>query len=162
MTLQDAITVIKQYGNAFENHNENGIARYESWLSCPKQNIVLAFKLVFAHLIEHRQLSQTRFDRLIVPLMALDSFVSNEEAQQIDRIHKRLENNQVTVDELEIYALYMKKSFTSEQTVTHMVDFVNLIMKLDPQDSLFYEKVCTFAGIEYTTEVEESLRPTVS
>jgi ribosomal protein L16 Arg81 hydroxylase len=159
MTLQEAIITIKKYGSAFENPNNEGIARYESWLPCSKDSIILAFKLLFAHLIEHQQLSQQRFDELIVPLMAIDSFVDDQQASEIDRIHKRLEVNQVTSEELETYTLYMKKSFSSKETVDHMIDYVNLVLKLDPTDSLYHQKICTYAGIEYSDEIRNSFRP---
>lgn len=158
MTLQEAITTIKKYGSAFENQNKEGIARYESWLPCPKQNIILAFKLLFAHLIEHQQLSQKRFDELIVPLMAIDSFVDDQQGNEIDRIHKRLEADQITSGELEKYTSYMKRSFSSKETVDHMIDYVNLVLKLDPTDSLYHQKICTYAGIEYSDEIQNSFR----
>lgn len=158
MTLQEAITTIKKYGSAFENPNNDGIARCESWLPCSKNSIVLAFKLLFAHLIEHQQLSQERFDELIVPLMAIDSFVDDQQAIEIDEIHKRLEADQLTSGELEKYTLYMKKSFSSKETVDHMIDYVNLVLKLDPADSLYHQKICTYAGIEYSEEIQKSFR----
>jgi hypothetical protein len=158
MTLQEAIATIKKYGSSFENSNNEGIARCESWLPCSKHSIILAFKLLFAHLIEHQQLSQQRFDELIVPLMAIDSFVDEQQAIEIDGIHKRLEADQVTSGELEKYTLYMKKSLSSKETVDHMIDYVNLVLKLDPTDSLYHQKICTYAGVEYSEEVRNSFR----
>lgn len=154
MTLHEAVNIIKEYGGAFENRNSEGIARRESWLPCSKANIILAFKLLFTHLIEQFQLSQKRFDELIVPLMAIDSFVDDEQAGEIDLIHRKLELNRVTADELEKYTLYMKKSFTSKETVDTMIDFINLILKLDPQDSLFHQKIYIYTGIEYSEEIK--------
>jgi hypothetical protein len=158
MTLQEAITTIKKYGNAFEYPKNEGIARCESWLPCPKHSIILAFKLLFAHLIEHQQLSQKRFDELIVPLMAIDSFVDDQQATEIDQIHKRLEADQVTSGDLEKYTLYMKKSFSSKETVNDIIDYVNLVLKLDPADSLYHQKICTYAGVEYSDEIRNSFQ----
>lgn len=159
MTLQDAISTIKGFGNAFENQNEIGIARYKSWLPCPKEDIIISFKLIFAHLIEQQQLSQKKFNELMVSLMAIDSFIDDQQAKEIDTIHQKLANNTITSGELKLYSLYMKNSFTSQVTVDQMVEFVNLIRKLDPQDTLFLQKVCTYAGVDYNEEIEESFKP---
>jgi len=90
--------------------------------------------------------------------MAIDSFVDDKQANEIDRIHKRLEADQITSGELEQYTSYMKKSFSSKETVDHMIDYVNLVLKLDPTDCLYHQKICTYAGVEYSDEIQNSFR----
>lgn len=149
MTPERAEEIVCQYGAALANiGSEKGIAKCESNLPCPRDQIKNAFKLVLAFLIEHESLTQAAKEQLLVPLTYLHWFVPDAQAKRINTHHLNTTRD-------EEYRRFRSALFDRE-IVREMEQFINEVHRLDLDDPLFHQRVYTMIGLEYSPSKKRS------
>lgn len=156
MKLQEAEKIVQSYGGALVLGTEGEIARYESWLPQPKETIIKAVKLWLSFLIQNDSLTKQYFDKLVCPVMSLDTFVEDNKAQKINntvRLYKKKDSSQrPSANDMEELGEFIKLNFGGVAILHDLQDFVEEVGKLDKVDQLFHQRVYTLIGLEYTPE----------
>ena len=144
---KDAERIVRAYGAALSRGSpDRGIARYDSYLPCSKDEIKQAVKLWLAFQIELGSLTKEPTENLLGAISFLNSFVPDEEAERINRSNGSLENEEYW---------YFVENMVSSEIREEIDDFIKEVMMLDPVDALFHQKVYTLIGIPYSTSIEK-------
>jgi len=113
MYFTEAKKIIKDYVETlnFLQDSTGNIAYDESHLKNSKRAIILAFKVYMANIAVFRYLTNDECAELLKTLNRLDSFVTKEEAEYYNRIHKILINKKVDLISEEDYNIIYTSNF---------------------------------------------------
>jgi hypothetical protein len=91
MTLQDAKTIVQEYGSLLAKDSATaGPASYASRLPHSPERIVEAMKLWLAHHIQNRSLTQEFRDEIGTAASRLPYFIEDEEARPLNTTNRTL------------------------------------------------------------------------
>jgi hypothetical protein len=147
LTPKLAEQIIKQYGDALAREiPDDGLARYESFLPCPKERLKQAFKVMFAFLIEYEEMDQPYADHLLTGITYLGQFEPDEKARHINALRANGEPYWHEFDQFEM---------ASRAEIDR---FIEEVSALDSSDPLFHQQVYSLIGLEYSAKLRRSFR----
>jgi hypothetical protein len=123
MTPQQAEKIINQYGTALSKGAEP-IARPISLLPFSKAKVKYAFFVYIEELIKLKKIDKKMHDALIQSYIAIDSFIEDNEAHEINQIAQKAKSEKLSKEEQERFQKFLSQAYTNENIVNEIGDFI--------------------------------------
>ncbi|WP_342422323.1 hypothetical protein [Paenibacillus sp. FSL E2-0178] len=152
MKLEQAEKIVNAYGAALSSGKEGEMARRMSLLPCDKETIIKANKIYIAYLIRYKIINDKIMDALIVSLSGIGSFIEDNRANQINKsiqLYKSGEYDEY-VNSKE-YSEFLQ-GIVNINMIEDVQEFIETVYGFDDDDPLYFQRVCTLAGVEYIAE----------
>ena len=162
MTSTQAELIITKYGAVLEKAcSGDGDAFRLSQLPAPPQKIMQAMKLSLANDIRNGALTEHRRNAIGGGANFLTRFIPDDEAQRLNTIKrnaKRSRGTRLSPDEFDKRMQIMDEigNWTINAMATgltlrcEITTFIESVQQIDVGDPLFWQRVYTFAGLEYS------------
>ncbi len=165
MTLQDAEKIVQEYGSVLANEGAtdgpDGPASYASRLPHSQERIIQAMKLWLAHDIQKRSLTQEFRNMIGTAASRLPFFIEDEEARHLNttsRSFSPAERAGLATEAFiarakaagEVHEWAQNAHVAGSMLWGELSDFIAAVEQFDPADSLFWQRVYTLAGLEYS------------
>lgn len=160
MDYREAEEIVNGYAAAVARGVKNGnLVRYQSWLPCPKDRIVTAYKIFLAYVIKFKTISRDDFKKHFMILNYIDSFVEDAEAKrinsywQLDDTAKHLfcKTEPELAHICRIYSDHMQISARYDE----VVNYVQKIQNLDCYSQMYCRKIYELANVSYSSRYEK-------
>lgn len=168
MTLQDAEKIVREYGSVLTKESAaDGHAFCVSHLPVSHQRIVQAMKLWLAHDIKNNSLTHAFRNEVESAASRLPYFIDDEEACRINMMCRRSsqkESNDLSTEEfiarakadVVMHEWMMQAQIRGLSLRSDLSDFIARVEKFEPADSLYWQRVYTLAGLEYSSKIKRS------
>ncbi|MEQ1751821.1 MAG: hypothetical protein ABL974_20535 [Prosthecobacter sp.] len=162
MTSSQAELIITEYGAVLEQAcSGDGAAYCLSRLPAPPQRIMQAMKLALASDIHSGALTEDMRNHFGGGASFLTRFIPDDEAQRLNDIKRNFKSSDVArlpPDEFRKQSQIMGEvlNWTTNAMMagltlrSELTAFIESVQQLDPRDSLFWQRVYTLAGLEYS------------
>lgn len=120
MVLQEAETIVKEYGGALAKGKSGETARPISLLPCSIGRIKFAFFTYLSFLIDSKQLTKEMGNNLIFAFQSLAFFINDDDAESINKTGDKIRHKSKSITENESYFNFVQmvvsrqKEFLSE------------------------------------------------
>lgn len=157
MTIYDAEKIVNKYGAALTVKPEVGLFRKLSLLPTSKENVIKAFKLQIAFLIEYKSWNDETKDTLITPLFFLAHFREDKEVERFIKTDKLIREKKISLDDkIAIEYNNAEREIVSESLNIKLDGFIEQVNNMDTKDALYHQRVYTLIGLEYSPKVEKA------
>jgi hypothetical protein len=162
MTLQDAERIVQEYGSALASESAtDGPASSVSQLPCSPERIVQAMKLWLAHDIQNRSLTDEFCNEIGTAVSRLPYFIGDEEARRLNAISRSFSPTERAGLATEDFMARTKAVGAMHEWTTNagiadsslrdeLSDFIATVEEFDPADPLYWQRVYTLVGLEYS------------
>jgi hypothetical protein len=162
MTLKDAEKIVQEFGAVLAEENpDDGPALYESSLRNPRDTIVQAMKLWLAYEIKNRSLTEEFRNMIGTAAHRLPFYIEDNEARRLNEGRRgfspaeRIGLSEEDFDAREkaageAHEWALKAATAGLGLRLELRHLVAAVEKLDPADSLFWQRVYTLAALEYS------------
>jgi hypothetical protein len=170
MTLNDAEKIVQEYRSTLARERLNdGPASYASWLAHSPETIIQAMKLWLAREIQSGSLTEELRNLVGSAASRIPYFIEDEEARRLNTIQsdfspaKRagLSPEEFMTRSLalvEVHDWTGTAMFAGTSLRGELSDFIATVEEFDPSDHLYWQRVYTLAGIEYSVAKKRSIR----
>jgi hypothetical protein len=153
MSIADAQRTADQYYAALVREiPNNGIARFESWLPCRPARVFQALKIVAAFEVHERALTPELRSLLGGAASALASFAPDSKAKAINDFR-----NKSSDEKLRLRAGQESRDLDEFRATSdglglrlEFEEYLSSVEGLDLSDPIFFQRVYTLIGLEYT------------
>ena len=168
MTLNDAQKIVQEYGSVLEAEKpDGGPACYASHLPSSPERIMQAMKLWLAHDIQKRSLTQEFQSMVGGAASRLSYYIRDEEADRLNAVSSDFSpQKRVGLSPEQFMERAKAIGEVHEWTTTAQIagislsrelsDFVAAVELFDPSDQLYWQRVYTLAGVEYSVTKKHS------
>jgi hypothetical protein len=169
MTLQAAEKIVQEFGSVLASDNAtDGPASSVSRLPCSPERILQAMKLWLAHDIQNRSLTEVFRNEIGTAASRLPYFIEDEEARRLNatsRSFSPTERAPVTTEDFidRAKAVGDMHEWTTTAQIAgwslrgELSDFIATVEEFDPEDPLYWQRVYTLVGLEYSPTRKRSL-----
>lgn len=164
MTLQDAEKIVREYGLALASESaSDGPAFSASRLPHSPERIMQAMKLWLAHDIHKRSLTQEFCNEIATAACRLPYFVEDEEARHLNatsRSFSRAASASLATEKFvaraqavgDVHEWTTNAHIAGSSLRAELSVFIAAVEQFDPTDSLYWQRVYTLAGLEWSRE----------
>jgi hypothetical protein len=168
MTLQDAEKIVQKFGSVLSSESAtDGPASCASRLPYSPERIVQAMKLWLAHDIQNRSLTQEFHNEIGTAASRLPYFIEDEEARRLNATthgFSPAERAGLSTEDFitrakavgEVHEWTTSAHIAGSSLRDELSDFIAAVQKFDPADSLFWQRVYTLVGLEYSPPKKRS------
>jgi hypothetical protein len=161
MTLKDAEDIVQEYAYILEHEVNNGPAKPCSSLPQPSETIVQALKLWSAIAIQTGHFDENTQNMIGTAVSMLPSYIDDKEAQLINDTSPRNLRMDANLSNEELRRRSKAISHSTQWSVEALAaglklrcdvdNFISKIKCMNPQDSIFWQRVYTELGLQYST-----------
>lgn len=160
MTLKDAEDIVQAYAYVLEHEVNNGPAKPCSRLPQSSETIIQALKLWSAIAIQTGQFDENTQNMIGTAVSMLPSYIDDKEAQLINDTSPRNLRMDVNLSNEELRKRSKAISHSTQWSVEALAtglklrrevdNFISRIKGMNPQDSIFWQRVYTELGLQYS------------
>jgi hypothetical protein len=170
MTSGEAELIIAEYGAVLEQAcSGGGVAYCLSQLPAPPQRIIQAMKLALASDIYSGGLTEDMRNSIGHGASFLPSFIPDDEAQRINNINRNFKVSDIrrlppdeAKKQIQIrgeVGNWKINAGTAGLTLRHELEaFIESVQQYEPTDPIFWQRVYTLAGLEYSTPAKPAYK----
>lgn len=165
MTLQDAEKIARNFGGVLARKKAtDGLASCASLLPDSPERIVQAMKLWLALEIQKRSLTEEFRNEIGTVASRLPYFIKDDEARRLNSSALPKNTADLSTDD---YAAKVNVYMEAQRWATSaniaglavrsdLSNFIAAVEQFDPDDSLYWQRVYTLAGLEYSPSKKRS------
>ena len=162
MTLRDAERIVQEFGSVLASESTTDApASHASRLPHSPERIVQAMKLWLAHDIQRRSLTQEFRNEIGTAASRLPFFIEDDEARHLNmtsyKFSPAARAGLAPEDFIarskaagEVHDWTIAAHIAGSSLRGQLSDFIAAVEQFDPADSIFWQRVYTLAGLEYS------------
>jgi hypothetical protein len=168
MTLKDADEIVQQYASVLAQDAPDEIASSKNQLLNSQDKIIQAMKFLLGFAIESHSLDEKFSNDIKGAASRLPYFIEDAEARRINAIknnsRREMKRKDLPAQDFIKHAEALKEvhDFSISADIAglalsgELADFIATVEQLNPQDPIYYQRVYTLIGIEYSPPKKRS------